>query len=82
MARGWESKSIEDQQAQAANKSAPRSAPLNPEQASRLRKIEGLRLSRQRISQQLDAADNPRHREMLEQSLLALDEQLRNLQSD
>ena len=82
MARGWESKSIEDQQAQAASKSAPRSSRLTPEQASRVRKIEGLRLSRQRITQQMEAAHNERHREMLRQSLAALDEELRSLESN
>ena len=82
MARGWESKSIEDQQAQAANKSAHRSARLTPEQASRVRKIEGLRLSRQRIMQQIEAAQNERHREMLRQSLAALDAELHSLESN
>jgi hypothetical protein len=35
-----------------------------------------LRLSRQRLSQQLHAATNPRHRQMLEQAIAELDSQL------
>jgi hypothetical protein len=76
MARGWESKSIEQQQEE---RSAPRKiagTPLSPDQQQRNRKREGLLLSRQRLAQQLQAASNPRHRQMLEQAITELDQQL------
>jgi len=76
MARGWESKSVEEQQAEAAaGKPAPK-APLTPEQATLIRKVEGLRLSRQRVLQQLESASDPQLRQMLEQALAELDRQI------
>jgi hypothetical protein len=76
MARGWESKSIEAQQAEAGEKpSAPRSR-LSPEEAANRRKREVLRLSRQRITQQLATVQNPQHRKMLEEALAELDRKL------
>jgi len=75
MARGWESKSVEQQQEE---RSAPRQtvrAPLSPEQQQRNRKREGLLLARGRLIQQLEAA-SPRRRQMLEQSIAELDRQL------
>jgi predicted PurR-regulated permease PerM len=38
-----------------------------------------LLLSRQRLAQQLKAAANPRHRQMLEQAITELDRQLSSL---
>jgi hypothetical protein len=76
MARGWESKSIEAQQAEAGEKpSVPRSR-LSPEEAANRRKREVLRLSRQRITQQLATVQNPHHRKMLEDALAELDRKL------
>jgi hypothetical protein len=72
MARGWESKSVEAQQADAAEKSGPRRTPLTPEQAARQRELESLRLARQNILQQLELARDPRHRRMLEEALAEL----------
>lgn len=79
VARGWESKSVEAQQAEATNKSDKPHARLSPEAAARSRDRESLRLSRQRVLQQLESAQNPRHRKMLEESLSALDEKLKAL---
>ena len=75
MARGWESKSVEAQQADAADRKSPRRI-LTPEQASLLRQLEGLHLSRQHTLRQLEAARDPRHRSMLEQSLAELDRRI------
>ena len=75
MARGWESKSVEAQQADAADRKSPGKI-LTFEQASRLRQLEGLRLSRQHTLRQLDAARDPRRRSMLEQSLAELDRRM------
>lgn len=76
MARGWESKSVEAQQAEAGEKSAKPRPPMSAEEAARFREKESLRLSRQRVLQQLDASTNPRHRKMLQDSLADLDQKL------
>jgi hypothetical protein len=76
MARGWESKSVEAQQAEASEKSAKPRPPMSTEEAARFREKESLQLSRQRVLQQLEASTNPRHRRMLEDSLADLDEKL------
>jgi hypothetical protein len=76
MARGWESKSVEAQQAEASEESAKLPPPMSPEEATRFREREGLRLARQRVLQQLEASTNPRHRKLLQDSLADLDETL------
>ena len=79
MARGWESKAVEDQQAAAAATSDPTKVRLAPEQVARQRQRQGLLLSRQRVLQQLETAQNPIHRKMLEAALGELDAQLARL---
>jgi hypothetical protein len=76
MARGWESKSVEAQQAEASEKSAKPRPPMSREEAARSREKEGLRLSRQTVLQQLEASTNPRHRKLLQDALADLDEKL------
>jgi len=76
MARGWESKSVEAQQAEASEKSSTTRSRLSPEQAANRRHREVLRLSRQRIAQQLATVQNPHHRKMLENALAELDMKL------
>lgn len=76
MARGWESKSVEGQQADASEKPAGGDPRMSAEQAARAREHESLRLSRQRVLQQLEASLNPRHRQLLEAALADLDEKL------
>jgi hypothetical protein len=77
MARGWESKSIEAQQAEATDKSTAPKTKLTPEAAARHRERENLRLARQRILQQLEVAGNPNHRQLLQAALSDLDEKLK-----
>jgi hypothetical protein len=79
VARGWESKSVEEQQAQAVSTPGPAKLPLTPAQIASQRHKQGLLLSRQRVLQQLEAAQNPRHREILKTALADLDEQLARL---
>lgn len=79
MARGWESKSVEQQQADATEASSPKREHLTPEQAALRRQREGLLLARQRIRQQLAAAQNPNHRQVLENALADLDARLARL---
>jgi hypothetical protein len=76
MARGWESKSVEAQQAEASDKPGKARSKLSPEEAVRLRERENLRLSRQRVIQQLAATQNPRHRQLLQTALAELDRKL------
>jgi hypothetical protein len=50
---------------------------MSPEEAARWREKESLRLSRQRVLQQMAATQNPRHRKLLEDSLADLEEKLK-----
>jgi hypothetical protein len=78
MARGWESKSVEEQQA-AATTPIELKQQLTREQLDQKRQRDALSLSRKHISRQLEAAQNPHHRQMLARALAALDEQLARL---
>jgi len=80
MARGWESKSVEQQQAEMSERHKPTHPPLSPEQRGRDRKHQGLLLSRSHLSRQLEAAQNPRHRQMLTEAIADLDRQLSSLE--
>ena len=79
VARGWESKSVEAQQAEATDRTSKKRQKMSAEDAAQLREKEGLRLARQRVLQQLEVSQNPRHREMLQGSLAELEEKLRRL---
>jgi hypothetical protein len=76
MARGWESKSVEQQQEEMSEQRETFRAPISPDEQQRNRKRDGLLLSRGLLAQQLQAATNPRHRQMLEQAIAELDSQL------
>jgi hypothetical protein len=76
MARGWESKSVEQQQADMVGSSKSAGPRISPAEKELNRKREGLLLSRTRLSQQLQASTRPRHRQMLEQSIAEIDKQL------
>ena len=82
MARGWESKSVEAQQAEAFEGNRLSRTKMTVQQAALKRQIDGLLLSRQRVRQQLAAAQDPRLRQMLEAALHELDQRIRNLQTD
>jgi hypothetical protein len=76
MARGWESKSVEQQQDAMSERDKPAGPALSPEERDRDRKRQGLLLSRSRLSRQLETAANPRHRQMLTDAIAELDRQL------
>jgi hypothetical protein len=76
MARGWESKSVEEQQAEAPATFAEMKEALSPDQAAKQRQREGLRLSRERVLQELESAQNPRHLKMLKDALADLEAKL------
>lgn len=76
MARGWESKSVEAQQDEAAQEATKSRIKLSPEQAARSREKENLQLSRQRVVHQIESSQNPRHRKILQHALAELDQKL------
>jgi len=80
MARGWESKSVEQQQDAMSERSKPAGPALSPEQRERDRKRQGLLLSRNHLSRQLETAVNARHRQMLTDAIAELDHQLSSLE--
>jgi hypothetical protein len=77
MARGWESKAVEDQQ-QAAEKTgtAPKGV-LDPAEAARRAERATLQLARTRALADLQHACAPAHRAMLEAAIRDLDEKIR-----
>jgi hypothetical protein len=76
MARGWESKLVEQQQDEATSERTQNKVQLSKEQIAAAQRRLSLELSRRRILQQLETASNPRHRQMLEAALADLDAQL------
>jgi len=80
VARGWESKSVEAQQMEAGEPSSPRRPKMSPEEAALFRERESLRLSRQKVLQQMKASSNPRHQKLLQDALAGLDEKLSQLE--
>jgi signal recognition particle GTPase len=76
MARGWESKSVEQQQEEARSSRSPKTAPLTKQQRNAQQRRRGLELSRQRVLDQLKLASNSHHRTMLESALADLNAQL------
>lgn len=79
MARGWESKSVEAQQDEAARRNTPEKPRLTQEAAGRLGERENLRLSLSRVLQQLEQSRNPHHRAMLEQARSDLERKILEL---
>jgi hypothetical protein len=78
MARGWESKSVEDQigAAEAAKESRAARNLSDKERALETRR-QSLLLSRAQVVSRLKVATNARYRAQLERALKDLDEQLR-----
>jgi hypothetical protein len=77
MARGWESKSIE-QQIEDARTDANRSPALTsaPAEAELRQRREGLLLQRSQILQEIESAHNLRYRELLNEMLRHVESQL------
>jgi hypothetical protein len=79
MAKGWESKSVEAQQEAAVDRPSetPHSSrDHSPEARARRERLTSLRMSRSRTLQQLEAAVNPKHREMLQRALRTIEAEL------
>ncbi len=80
MARGWESKSVEDQIDMAEARSAnARAKVLSEEAIEVIRKKESIMMSRTRVVRDMENAQNPRYRAVLTKALADLDAQLSTL---
>jgi hypothetical protein len=82
MARGWESKGVDEQQAEKlAAGSQSQKTQLNAEQMTLTRRMEGLRLQKQNVLKQLEIVKDVRHRAMLEATLADLNGRLEEFNS-
>jgi ribosome maturation protein Sdo1 len=81
MARGWDSKAVEDQieSAQVGIAAIKESKKQSEHELTRIRARQGLELMRSRVTQQIERTQNDRYREMLHKELTALDQQLTEL---
>lgn len=80
MAKGWESKAVEEQQEEAARtQAAPESSAPSTDDAERRQRRESLQLTRSHLLTQLKNSQMVSHRQMLHQSLRALEEELAGL---
>jgi hypothetical protein len=75
MARGWESKSVEAQQADASSASHI-GPPVSRDEAERRAQLTTLTLARARAEADLRAATVTAHRSMLEQAIADLDRRI------
>lgn len=76
MARGFESKSVADQQELADAPVAPREDVGDPKVAFQRQRLD---LARRDILHRLEAANASAHRQMLERALQAVDEEIKSL---
>ena len=80
MARGWESKSVEDQVAAAEAARETRAKPhLSEQERVTLERKRSLLLSRAQVRARLSSVTNENYRKQLERALKHLDEQLEAL---
>jgi len=75
MARGFESKDVEFQQAE-AERPKGRGRSLTPLERQTQERQRTVAMALTNVRAELASATNPRHREMLEQAIAALEEQL------
>jgi hypothetical protein len=81
MARGWESKELEDQTEDVQEPmAAPSQTKKSAEEIQKDREKQGLELSRKRIVHDLESATHPNHRKTLEAALAHLDQKLGELE--
>ncbi|HXW17185.1 MAG TPA: hypothetical protein VEJ39_02705 [Candidatus Acidoferrales bacterium] len=81
MARGWDSKGVSDQiESDAVKTTARNSKRLSLEQASAVREMKILELSRARVTRDLENSQDPRYRSLLIRALEDLDAKLAELE--
>lgn len=78
MARGWESKAVEDQIEEKARKQTTHET-KTAEELELDRRLASLNLSRSRLLQQLETARTPAHRQMLQNGLKAIEQEIEEL---
>lgn len=77
MARGWESKSVENQMEEAQRSQGDVERQIQaPEERERIRRIESLKLERSRLTEQLKRARSQTHQRMIQQSLNAIEAEI------
>jgi len=77
MARGWESKSVEDQVEEAQRSQVETDWQFRtPEERERRLKVETMTLERSRLAEQLERARSETHRRMIQQSLNAIEAEI------
>ena len=79
MARGWESKSVEDQMAAAEERRLAAKRVRTPEELEREARRQGLLLSRAKIVGDMENARDDRHRAALQAALDFIDAQITRL---
>ncbi len=81
MARGWESKSVEQQQDERRADAATTHEAISPEERARRAEVDTLMMSRARVVQQLENCRDPRYEKMLRSALADLDSRLSQLRA-
>jgi len=77
MARGWESKSVEDQMEEARRSQGETERQTQaPEERERRRKVESLKLERSRLTELLERARSETYHRMIQQSLDAIEAEI------
>jgi len=79
MARGWESKSVEDQLEERERAKREAALPLSTESPEHRQKRESLQLTRSHLLEQIQNARSDAHRNLLKQSLQAIEKELADL---
>jgi uncharacterized protein with von Willebrand factor type A (vWA) domain len=79
MARGWDSKAVEEQIEQAHHETIGTKEPPTGEDAARKRQRQGIELARKRVLHQLEGAENPAYQKLLRETLVELDKKLAKL---
>lgn len=80
MARGWESKSVEAQQADAIETQSEQKPRLTREEAAQFREKQSLLMARTSVLRQLElVSKTSRYRALLEQTLKDLDDRIKRL---
>lgn len=81
MARGWESKAVEDQQAEAARKAEQSNfKPLTAAEQAQRERLESLLLTQSQLREQLDRARSEAQRQRLTGALQQLEAEIAQLQ--
>ena len=79
MARGWESKSVEEQQSVFSQSAGDGKRAVSAEEAQKAMESQRLKLARANVANQLAVAQNPRYVELLTNELKELDRQIESL---